>query len=112
MNSHELVPTIGVSAGMTVQFAEGSWRGEIGEGVSMSDAAFNVVEPYIFQHCRDWTSEHRYGVFELGQAEAIKLSQAFREAKALEDNASFFSALADWLEFRLRGKTPILILGY
>lgn len=111
MSNYKLTPTIGLSPGMTVQFAEGCWPGEVGEGLSMSDAAFNFVEPYLSKHCREWTSEHRFGVFELGQGEASKLTQAFREAKVFDENASFLSALADWLEPRCRENRPILILG-
>lgn len=112
MSKYELTPTIGLSPGMTVQFAEGCWPGDVGEGLGMSDAAFNLVEPYLLKHCRGWTSEHRFGMFELEEEEAGKLCQAFREAKPLDDNASFFPILAKWLEPRCAGKKPILILGY
>jgi hypothetical protein len=115
-----LTPTIGLVGGMTVQFAEGSPHSEIGEGLAISDEAFDLVEPLIGTSCPGWTPLHRYGVFELSPASRTALMTALRNEaerlgrKANEDaeTMTFFMRLSDWLAARLDGPISVSILGY
>lgn len=97
---------------MTVQFADGKWPGEIGSGVVMSDAAFDWVEPLVQQACAGWTSDYRYGVFELSPQDRQALAPLLRQAKGTEPQRALFSALSEWLEVRCGDDRPVSILGY
>jgi hypothetical protein len=101
---------------MTVQFAEGVWHGEIGEGLAIHDDAFDLVEPLIRKSCPGWTPLHRYGVFELSPASRTTLMLALRaEAERLDAESEahgFFVQLSDWLAARLDGRLSVSILGY
>jgi hypothetical protein len=117
--TYELTPTIGLVGGMTVQFADGRWPGEIGHGVAMTDEAFNIVEPHLMAAAPEWTAAHRYGAFELRPAVRLALVAAFRnELSDLRRRSSqhlqadFLEALARWLEARLDEAWPVSVLGY
>ena len=116
----ELTPTVGLVGGMTVQFAEGAWPGEIGPGLAMPDEAFDLVEPHLRSSCPGWTPDHRYGVFELSVASRITLLDALRaEAKRIGPTSAgtdatheFFVRLSDWLAERLDPQHTVSVLGY
>lgn len=117
--TYELTPTIGLAGGMTVQFADGRWPGEIGHGVAMTDEAFNIVEPHLKAAASDWTSDHRYGVFELRPAVRLALIVAFRSKSSdlrrqtsQHAQADFLETLARWLEARSDEAWPVSVLGY
>ncbi len=118
----DLTPTRGLVGGLTIQFAEGRWTGrsdsEIGEGVALSEEAFNLVEPSLRSACGEWTSMHRYGVFQLPGGAAPSLASLLRaEAERItqatcgsEKEADLLRNLANWLDAR-RDRRPISILG-
>jgi hypothetical protein len=58
----QLKPTTGLAPGSDIQFAEGAWPGRIGEGVGLSERAFDFVEPYLASAWPEWSFERRYGV--------------------------------------------------
>jgi hypothetical protein len=108
--------------GLTIQFAEGRWAGrqhdEIGEGVALSEDAFDLVEPSLRSACPEWTPMHRYGVFELPIGAVVLLASLLRiEAKrrseatcGAEKNVELLQNLSDWLDARRNGG-PLSILG-
>lgn len=118
----ELKPTIGVCGGLTIQFAEGRWTGrhefEIGEGLALTEEAFDLIEHCLRTVCPEWTPMHRYGVFELPDQTRLSLSTLLRsEAAHVEEGSNgagskseMFGRLADWLDGR-SAETPISILG-
>lgn len=112
MTIHALEVTTGLAAGMTVQFAEGRWPGEIGAGVLMSDEAFGLIEPFVASVCADWTSDHRYGVFELSLQDRRALAATLGEAATTHHSPKLLLELAYWLEARSQVNQPISILGY
>jgi hypothetical protein len=87
MSDNHLKATRGIAPGMTVQFADGKWPGEIGAGVVMSDAAFDWVEPLVQRACAGWTSDHRYGVFELSPQDRQALAPLLRKQREPNPNA-------------------------
>lgn len=97
---------------MKVQFAEGRWPGEIGTGVLMSDEAFGLIEPFVASVCADWTSEHRYGIFELSLRDRRAVAVMLSDAAKTYQQPKFLIELAEWLEARCRVNQPISILGY
>ncbi len=118
----ELKPTVGLVGGSTIQYAEGRWTGrrddEIGEGVALTEEAFDLVEPSLRSACPEWTPMHRYGVFELPVEATASLASLLR-AKAecftqatygSEKKAELLRNLADWLDAR-PDRRPITILG-
>jgi len=111
--------TEGLARGMTVQFAEGDWRNEIGSSVTLTDEAFELVEPLVRELCTAWTPEHRFGVYELSASERRELAAAFeiraaylRQIQDLANNADMFEALAKWLSDRHEATGIVSILGY
>ncbi|NBW08184.1 MAG: hypothetical protein EBR82_09175 [Caulobacteraceae bacterium] len=114
----KLTPTTGIVAGMTVQFADGVWPGEIGEGLAMTDDAFDVVEPLIQHAVPGWTSMHRYGVFELTPLVRPALARIFRDKAAdylatdQHPEANMLDELAEWLEARESQVRSVSVLGY
>ena len=111
--------TTGVIGGETIQIVEGRWPDEVGDGLALTDVGLDLIEPCLRTACSDWTSEHRYGAFELPpstrsslvrllQSEAARLTEGDgtrpQEAKLLTD-------VADWLDAR-SVTVPISILGY
>ena len=118
----ELKRTVGLVGGLTIQFAEGRWtgrwEGEIGEGIALEIEAFDLIEPCLRAACPEWTSMHRYGVFELPVKGRPQLAMLLRsEAARIRDlgsgsakEAALFGTLADWLEARCDGRA-ISILG-
>lgn len=97
---------------MTVQVADGRWPGEIGSGVLMSDEAFDFVEPFIAAACADWTSEHRYGNFELSLPDRKRLVTKLLLAADSHSQSKLLADLARWLEPRSADNRPVSILGY
>jgi hypothetical protein len=77
-----LKPTVGSIGGMSVQFAEGRWPGEVGAGLALSDEAFDLVEPHLRGACPGWTAAHRYGVFELPAPARARLAEILRRESA------------------------------
>ncbi|PSJ37880.1 hypothetical protein C7I55_19405 [Sphingomonas deserti] len=124
MADFRLKPTVGLIPGMTIQFAEGRWTGrsenEIGDGVAVTDEAFNSIAPLVLATCPGWTPDHRYGVYELGATACSELVQALRlEADRLREStgearskANLLHGLANWLEPRCEARQPLSILGY
>jgi hypothetical protein len=112
MRTHALEVTNGLVGGMTVQFAEGHWPGEIGSGVVMSDEAFDFVEPFVAAVCADWTSDHRYGVFELSVPNRKRLASALLDGAGTHGQRGLLADLAKWLEARCGDDRPISILGF
>ena len=116
----KLTPTVGLVGGMTVQFAEGAWPGEIGPGLAMEDEAFDLVAPLLQSSCPGWTPDHRYGVFELSVASRTALLDALRaEAKRVgpapdgtNTTQEFLVRLSDWLAERLDTQHTVSVLGY
>lgn len=114
----QLLATEGLHPATTVQFAEGHWPGEIGDGVALNDRAFDVIEPHLRASSRGWTPQHRYGVFELPATDATALVARLRSEvcrmRELGQGASslnLMSSLADWLEPRCDGR-HLSVLGY
>ena len=105
---------------MTVQFADGAWPGDIGDGLAMTDEAFDVVEPLIQRTVPSWTSMHRYGVFELASLARSALANTFRSKaeeyrradRELQPEAEMLEELATWLEARSNQLEPVSVLGY
>ena len=118
----ELKPTVGLVGGLTIQFAEarpsGRLQDEIGDGVALSEAGFDLVEPHLRSACPEWTDMHRYGVFELAAQARASLAmllrcEAARVSEASErprKKADLFGHLADWLDARCDDR-PISIFG-
>lgn len=118
----ELKPTTGLASGLTIQFVEARWTGhrveEVGEGVALSNAAFDLVEPCLSAACPAWTGMHRYGVFELPAEARRSLAMLLRaEAGRIPrreggsgKEAELFVNLAEWLNARCDDR-PISILG-
>jgi hypothetical protein len=115
----ELRPTHGLASGVTIQFAEGRWPEGVGEGVAMSERSFDLAEPCIDAACSEWTSGHRYGVFEISTSNRKLLVMLLRRESAKwldssngsEQASVFLERLADWLEKRF-DKPFVSILGY
>ncbi len=111
--------TTGVVGGELIQFVEGRWPGQVGDGLAVSDEGFDLIEPSLCATCSDWTSAHRYGVFELTyQARSLLVKLLRDEAagraerdEARPQNAKLLSDIADWLDAR-PVSMPISILGY
>ena len=98
-----LEPTVGLVGGSTIQFVEGRWGEEIGEGVALSEEAFALVEPHLQTACPHWTAAHRYGVFELptpAKASLVGLLRAKVDdaSKRSTQEKQLLRELADWLE--------------
>jgi hypothetical protein len=111
----QLKPTVGLVSGLTIQFAEGHWREEIGEGVALSEAAFNLVEPHLRVACPEWTAAHRHGVLQLSTFAKASLVSLLRAAadhpsKGSPQENDLLCQLAEWLEAR-SDRMPISILG-
>jgi len=110
-----LRPTVGLVSGLTIQFAEGRWREEIGEGVALSEDGFDLIEPHLRTACAEWTAAHRYGVFELSNPSKASLVSLLRTAADKASGGStqeneLLCQLAEWLDARSDEKT-ISILG-
>jgi hypothetical protein len=113
-----LRPTVGLADGLTLQFAEGRWPGEIGDGVGLTEEGFALIEPCLRAACPEWTNMHRYGVFELSGPARATLANALRAEAARHDNVSngpapdknLLGNLAGWLEDR-SDERPVSILG-
>ena len=120
MTDFTLRATVGLVAGMTIQFAEGQWPGDIGEGVAVTDEAFDSIEPHLRTACPGWTPMHRYGIFDLTAPACSTLVQLLRcEGARLRNSSSemlgkaaLFHDLADWLEVRCNAGRPLSILGF
>jgi len=114
-----LRPTIGLDPGMTIQFAEGSWPADIGEGVAVTDEAFDSLVPHLLAACPGWTVMHRYGPYDLSAPACSSLVQLLRAegehlGKIGERPAerAFFLSLDGWLEVRCDAGRTLSILGY
>ncbi len=111
-----LVPTTGLIGGMTIQFAEGAWPGEIGSGVAMSDEAFDLIEPSVKSACDKWSSGHRYGVFEISVSERRELLRLLRDIEtrmlSRAEEVDLVRGLANWIEAHCEVDGPVSILGY
>jgi hypothetical protein len=115
-----LTPTTGLVGGMTVQFAEGAWPGEIGSGVAMTDEAFNIIEPLLRAAAPGWTSMHRYGVFELTPSVRADLTKTFKSKVAeylqkepeAQPKIQMLEELSAWLEARADRIGSVSVLGY
>ena len=75
-----LTPFSGLATGAVYQFAEGSWPGAIGEGVVLSEAAFDFVEPPFRRALPNWNELARYGVTDLSPAECVAIARELRAA--------------------------------
>lgn len=107
--------TDGLVRGEVIQFADGRWPGVVGAGIAVSEEGFDLVEPHLRAAAPSWTSDHRYGVFELKAPVRKELARRLMaEAAALpqaEPKASLFRALAAWLEQRLDEWKPVSVFG-
>lgn len=112
MKIHTLQVTTGLARGMTVQFAEGFLDGEIGTGVLLTDEAFDFVEPFVAAVCANWTSYHRYGVYELSLCERKVLATLLGDAAKTHSQPMLLRELAEWLEAHCGEHQPLSILGY
>jgi hypothetical protein len=119
MADFTLRPTTGLVPGMTIQFAEGSWPGDIGEGVAVTDEAFDSLEPHLLAACPGWTPMHRYAPYDLSASACPALAQLLRsEGKRLRKTgerlgeSALFLDLAGWLEVRCDAGRTLSILGY
>lgn len=114
----ELKPTVGLMGGLTIQFAEGRWREEIGDGVALTEEGFDLIEPCLRTACPEGKDMHRYGVFELPVQARAPLAILLRSGAAhvsgggdgSERAADLFGKLADWLDAHC-DERPISILG-
>ncbi|WP_332819557.1 hypothetical protein [Sphingopyxis sp.] len=112
----EWFPTHGLISGLTFQFAEGHWPGEIGAGIALNWDAFDLIEPVLASSCAEWTPMHRYGPLELS-APCLKLmvdglqqpDPNGREFPAQEKELR--SYLAGWLTERLDAQKIVSFLG-
>ncbi|QAY78909.1 hypothetical protein [Sphingosinicella sp. BN140058] len=115
---YRLNETVGFDPGMTIQFAEGRWRDGIGKGVSVTDIAFDTIEPLLIATCSGWTPWHRHGPYELSAGACAALVQALRlEGDRLREieaaaKAELCHGLAEWLAPRCEARQPLSILGY
>ena len=115
----ELKATTGLIAGLTIQFSEVFSDDEIGEGVAMSEEAFNLVEPHLHASWPQWNINSRYGVSELPAAVRTALMDALRAdigrvdttSPKADGQARLLGDLADWLASRLSERQAISILG-
>ncbi|MBX7514799.1 hypothetical protein K3179_09600 [Qipengyuania sp. GH38] len=111
-----LIPTSDFIGGMTIQFAEGAWRGNPGSGVAISDEAFDYIEPLVESACANWTAGHRYGVYETSVSERKLLLRRLRdqEKRILPSaaHADLVRGLADWIEAYCNDEIPVSIWGY
>lgn len=113
-----LIQTNGLIGGMTVQFAEGHWPGELGAGLAMTDEAFDIVEPELAAAAQGWTPMHRYGVFKLEAAARgevrLRLLRRAAEMEALGNlaQATMLTELAAWLNERLDERQAVSVFGY
>ena len=107
--------TEGLVGGEVVQFADGRWPGVVGAGIALSEEGFDLVEPHLRAAAPGWTSDHRYGVFELEAPARKELARRLlAEASAFpetEPMVSLFRALAAWLEQRLDEWKPVSVFG-
>ena len=110
-------PPRGLEKGLYVQFADGRWDAEVGEGLALNEAAFDLIEPHVSKCFAEWTSTHRYAVFELSLRERTDLSVVLRQSAntafkvAPASSLRLFSDLADWLESRSEEHQIVSILG-
>jgi hypothetical protein len=115
MKHLDLQLTDGLIGGETIQFAEGRYPGVVGAGVAMREEAFDLVEPIIRAACPNWTSGHRYGVFQLSTRDRKKLLHQLRAAAAestISAVSNLYGRLADWIEPYCEHDEPIGIFGY
>ncbi|KQY92205.1 hypothetical protein ASD21_12300 [Caulobacter sp. Root1455] len=107
--------TDGLVGGEVIQFADGRWPGVVGGGIAISEEGFDLIEPHLRAAAPGWTSDHRYGVFELTAPARQELARRLMvEVAALPDadaEALLFKALATWLEQRLDGWKPVGVFG-
>ena len=108
--------TTGLVGGETIQFADGRWPGVFGAGISMTEETFDLIEPHLRMAAPDWTSDHRYGVFELSASARRELAKRLRtEANMLRDpdaTSALFNTLASWLEMRPEELQPVGVFGF
>lgn len=111
-------PTNGLIDGETIQIVEGRWPEKVGCGLAVSDKGFDLIEPCLRAACAEWTSGHRYGVFELSPSAIPLLVRLLRgEAERLSSGiasrpeTTLVTAVADWLSAR-SATVPVSILGY
>ena len=110
-------PTQGIVGGQTVQFAEGRWDGEVGEGIGLNEAALALIEPYLVASCPEWTPEHRYGALELSPSSRARMVDALRQLQqdpsdGRVEESSLYALLADWLVERSGAQRVVSFLGY
>jgi hypothetical protein len=112
-----LTPTTGLAPGNVIQFAVGSWPGEIGEGLALSEDSFAFVEPHLAGAWPEWTSDRRYGVSTLPVAARVALVELLRGEAARSNTGgagspgALLEGLADWLAERLGDQQAVSILG-
>ncbi len=115
MKHLDLQLTNGLIGGETIQFAEGRYPGPVGAGVAMSEESFDLVEPHVQAACPAWTSDYRYGVFELTALDRRSRLQFLRDAEAesaVSAVGNLYGRLADWIEPLCENNEPISICGY
>jgi hypothetical protein len=118
-DNFELLPTVGLIGGETIQIVEGRWPDEVGSGIALGEAAFDLIEQCLRTAYPDWRDAHRYGVFELSPPARQTLVTLLRQkavnlASARETGTSetkLLTEIADWLNSRCDGR-PISVLGY
>ncbi|MNV32536.1 hypothetical protein D3C71_1238760 [compost metagenome] len=107
--------TTGLAEGETVQFVDGRWPGKIGAGIAIREEAFDHIEPHLRAVAPDWTTGHRYGVFQLSVGARARLAKRLRSvvSDSVEATAknTLFMVLAEWLEERPDADSPVSILG-
>jgi len=139
-----LTPHSGLATGAVYQFVAGSWPGSIGDGLVLSEAAFDFVEPPFRRALPNWNELSRYGVTDLSPSDCVALVAELRAAarrvvesqaspewtgysgdaapddvrsafdqdpERLDELATMFRGLADWLEAAKARSPSLMLLG-
>jgi hypothetical protein len=77
--------------GQVYQFAEGLWPGPLGNGVVMTEEAYDFIEPYLDKCCPDVSGPARYGTTELPRATMAKKLHPPARARTSEGRISVAS---------------------
>lgn len=90
--------TYGLVSGEVIQFADGRWPGIVGAGIAVSEEGFDLVEPHLRAAAPSWTSDHRYGVFELKAPAREELARRLMaELRRSRKQTQRLRSLGHWL---------------